>query len=592
MRFTPIKALALAFALTGLAPAPAPDKKQESLADQVGKAIERGVKFLKEQERGKGNWEIDVDAKLRRGGWTALALLALLNAGESVDDPVIKRGLEYLRTVPPTQTYTVGLQTAVFAKAGLEQDRKQIQRNVDWLLATRLPDGWTYAKLDSGRGGVADNSNTQYALLGLHAAMRAGAKVDRKALEDMHDFYRKMQTANGAWVYRRGTSPSLTMTAAGISGLVITSEGLQLTRSKAGGDGKTEKSGERLDNKEISKAITWMSTAIPKGRQRGESLEAFRRRIWDQLQHPFYCLYGVERAGRLTGERLFGENDWYRMGCEYLLAIQKADGSWGGDGSRIQFDHWPTVVAKSDASRVQFDHWPIVATSFALLFLAEGRMPALVTKLAHGDGDDWNNVPSDVPNLVAFANRHLFKGQLLASAKLDVRAQPLPTIKEMVARAEELRESPLVFLGGRRLSVTLKEEVILKHYLETGGFLFTAVSDERKDFDADFRALMKRMFPDDALKEVPADHPIWTASGQLAAQKGKPFTLYGIEQNGRLVLVYCPQALAGYWEANQSEKDRGKAAFELGANVIAHATRLKAPPPRLSNVEVPKDKEP
>jgi hypothetical protein len=57
-------------------------------------------------------------------------------------------------------------------------------------------------------------------------------------------------------------------------------------------------------------------------------------------------------------------------------------------------------------------------------------------------------------------------------------------------------------------------------------------------------------------------------------------------------VLYCPQALAGYWEANQYEKDRGKAAFELGAVVIAYATGLKAPPPRLSNVEVPKDKEP
>ena len=43
---------------------------------------------------------------------------------------------------------------------------------------------------------------------------------------------------------------------------------------------------------------------------------------------------------------------------------------------------------------------PIVATSFALLFLAKGRAPVLINKLRHGPGDDWNNDPDDVRNLV------------------------------------------------------------------------------------------------------------------------------------------------------------------------------------------------
>src|SRR5262249_6679211 len=194
--------------------------------------------------------------------------------------------------------------------------------------------------------------------------------------------------------------------------------------------------------------------------------------------------------------------EWYRTGCDSLLKTKKADGSWEGD----------------PGNRTQFDHWPIVATSFALLFLAEGRTPVLVTKWAHDEGDERNNKRSDVRNLVAFTSRELFKGQPLAWQAFDVRRQPLNSIKEMVARAAELRESPVVFLNGHRLSVPLREGVVLKRYLEVDGFLFAEACCGSKDFDCDFRALMKQAFPDDALKELPADHPLWKASGKIVSQ--------------------------------------------------------------------------
>ena len=35
-----------------------------------------------------------------------------------------------------------------------------------------------------------------------------------------------------------------------------------------------------------------------------------------------YYLYGMERAGRLSGQRFFGDHDWYREVAEYLVAYQ------------------------------------------------------------------------------------------------------------------------------------------------------------------------------------------------------------------------------------------------------------------------------
>ena len=80
---------------------------------------------------------------------------------------------------------------------------------------------------------------------------------------------------------------------------------------------------------------------------------------------PLYYQYGVERAGRLSGQRFFGPHDWYREGAAYLLEGQvRQDGSWIG-----------ATAAETD---------PVVASSFALLFLSKGLAPVLINKLNYG----------------------------------------------------------------------------------------------------------------------------------------------------------------------------------------------------------------
>ena len=59
-------------------------------------------------------------------------------------------------------------------------------------------------------------------------------------------------------------------------------------------------------------------------------------------------------------------------------------------------------------------------------------------------------------------------------------------------------------------------------------------------------------------------------------------------------MVYSKQALGGYWEANTFEandkdKDRGKKAFQLGANVIAYATGLEPPKPKGYEIPIARD---
>jgi hypothetical protein len=573
--------LALAVALLGATP---PARSEDKMVERVQGAIKKGIQFLKSQQR-QGNWEIEVASTTwgwGRGGYTSLVLLALLTAGVPATDPAVQKGLEYLRTIPPEKTYIVALQTMVFAQAGQGVDRQRIQDNAKWLLESRLPLGWSYSKLRSpdGPGAWADFSNTQYALLGLHAAIEAGVKVPEKDLQEIQKLYIDKQQPGGGWPYRPrqaggigGGEATMTMTTAGLCGLIITGMDLAVGKQKLRDDGRAENCGVYADNEPVTRSLAWIGRHFPQ-----ELTEQNARTF---LQHPFYCLYGIERAGRLSGQRFFGGEDWYEVGCRFLVGAQKANGSWEGTGGR----------------GIQADSSPMVATSFALLFLAKGRTPVLVTKLAYGgvDSSDWNNKRGDVRHLVEFASRELFKKQPLAWQVFDVRHGGRGAARDEESKwAAELLQSPIVYFNGHDFAPRDREERVLQQYLENGGFVFAEACCGSRSFDADFRQLMKRLFPDNPLKPLPPEHPVWSASGRFVSNPDD-FPLEGVQYGCKTVVIYSPRPVAGYWEANWFDRKddptgRGQKAFQLGANVIAYATGLEPPRPRLTEVEVPPDK--
>ncbi|MBX7103650.1 MAG: DUF4159 domain-containing protein [Gemmataceae bacterium] len=549
-------ALSLCVFITGTLLAQ-PVAEPEPLVDRVRTAIDRGVRFLRRQEKGQGHWEKSIAEK--PGGVTALALLALLNSGVPVDDPMIQRGLKYLRTVEPRFTYVVGLQTMVFVEANDPRDKQRIQTNVDWLIGARVMQagnllGWGYTT----EGGLPDNSNTQYALLGLHAGRMGGAKIDVGVWQSIRDFYVSSQAQGGdagGWPYhtdRGGRSSSLTMTVAGLCGLQIVGLELNRSRQELQADGSARKCGIYPEDEAVKRAFEWLARPTIDGQTRFRFADT----------NAYYNAYGIERAGRLTGRRFIAGRDWYREGCEYIVDRITDNDSWRESG-----------LINSEAN-----------TCLALLFLSKGRTPVLISKWAHGPAEGWNNKHFDLKHLVEFASKEIFKGQPLAWQSYDARKLNFGSVKQRLAEVGALLQSPIVFINGHELAgMTDTQEQMLKQYIEEGGFVIAEACCGRREFADGFRRLMAKLFPDNPLRPLPPEHPIWNS---WAVVRPDISPLEAIDLGCKTVVVFSPRPLSGYWEENQVSEGRGRDAFRLAGNLIAYATGLELPKARLTTTEL------
>jgi hypothetical protein len=528
--------------------------------EDVERSIRDGVRFLKSKQRADGSWlgpdANDLDS---RGsvGTTSLVTLALLTAGESADSPTIQKALGHLRNFGPKaidHVYSISLQTMVFAAAKPKEDLIRIAANVSWLEDAQLkpgdppwPGSWSYRSAGGGR--VGDNSNSQYALLALNAAAEVNVPVKQETWTRARQYWKSQQHRDGSWAYHPtdgGDKSSGSMTCAGISSMIITGtklfQGQEIVRENG-----VDRCGEGGSDPDLKRAIDWMAQHFKVGQNPSFGFGS---------QWKYYYLYGLERAGRLSGIRYFGSHDWYREGAEELIHDQdKLQGYWAGSS---------------------IENIPEVATSFALLFLAKGRAPVLVNKLRHGPGEDWTNDVDDVRNLVGLVSKDW--GTLMTWQAIDPSSATL----------EEMLQAPIAFINGHQVPVfTPQGKRRLREFVEQGGFIFAEACCGRKEFDQGFRALMKEIFPEDEyeLQPLREEHAVWRAKWPLSPDN---HPLWGIEHGCRTVVIYSPDDLSCYW--NQMENQPGLAKVLLsqrvGQNVIDYATGREIPADKLSTPEV------
>jgi len=528
--------------------------------EKVSLSIMKAQRYLKSQQKNDGSWD---DGGQYKVGVTSLVVMALLNSQMPVTDPAIQRGLAFLRSIPPErwevaterETYELSLLLMALVAADDAADNNRISR-----LAARIEDGqltggpnagsWSYF-LDGGNQG-GDRSNGQFAILALREAAHYGVPVRRETWEKARRHWKDSQNLDGGWGYSGSggfQDPSRgSMTVAGIATMVITE-----TMLGEGGD-TIDCCAVKEPDESLQRGIDWLARNFAVGTNPGLG-----------PMNVLYYLYGLERAGRLSGRRFFGDNnDWFRAGAEYLTSQQSARGSWSGVG---QLEH-------------SGDH--VLSTSFALLFLSKGLSPVVISKLKFGGAegakipdDLWNRHQRDVHHLMDYISSRdgwpkLLTWQVIELNKLtDQTALPV------------LVQSPILFLTSDESPLLTEEDVFrIRQYLDQGGTLLASAGCDSAEFDRGFRELVKRLYPNEAnlFKKLTAEHPLYRSEFLLTPDAHE---LWGIDFGCRTPIIYSPKDIGCYWDhwsridpPGRSAKTRLKVdnMMKLGTNIVAYVT--------------------
>jgi prenyltransferase beta subunit len=218
----------------------------------------------------------------------------------------------------------------------------------------KMPDTLPRGPSDAGSGGTVaavkivrrgkgpekgDNSNSQYAALGLRACAAAGIQLPDEVLAAGAKWWEKNQGKDGGWGYadagQMGDPSHGSMTAGGVASLIILRS---LQRQ------------ETAKHPPVKKGLDWIGSNFTVTENPGYA----RPYQW----HHYY-LYGIERAGILGGTEKLGDHWWYSEGVDFLLKAQNLkDGSWISEKNGME------SVGGAAAD-----------TAFAILFLRRATKP-------------------------------------------------------------------------------------------------------------------------------------------------------------------------------------------------------------------------
>ncbi|QDT16991.1 HEAT repeat domain-containing protein [Alienimonas californiensis] len=445
--FSRIAAL-LALGGTVLFAAPAPAADPDS--PQVKAAIEKGVEYLaRSKQSGAGD------------GRHILAALGMAKGGADKNHPVIVSALAAIdkRTADGKyrperdHLYTAGLELMLLEAAGDPATNAARMRPIlGYVLAQQQNyGGWYYPTQAAANPGnyYGDTSITQYAVLGLWTAERAGLDLETRVWNSLAQWQVATKRKGGTFAYhprRDGTGEIKdTMTAAGACNTLLSARylhgvaALDAQRAEAEAADRAARDAKnalmkkyaaldrRVDSEAAEKErqqqaggpVVPLSTLVGTA---DDAIDALARGMqFTKGPHRLYLMYTVERLGALSGRRLFGDVDWYEQGSELLLRTQKGDGSWDGEGQGE------------------------VGTAFAVMFLSRATAKALGERSLYGGGmlKGGRGLPDDLTQARFTGDEITFDrptGELsdLLSQLEDPRAANVPAAREAVLETVRL----------------------------------------------------------------------------------------------------------------------------------------------------------
>jgi hypothetical protein len=337
----------------------------------IDRAIRQGVEHLMTAPSGADFLSPNCDE---------LILLAMVAAEVSEANPVFSRYLKACLSSPLEKTYKVACLAMALEELDPSEHQMKIAQCAQFLVDNQAKNGqWSYGsptdlkkfafeekpekKVATGpkasearvfTGGrerkkparsiavaqtryvleSGDNSNSQYAALGLRACYEANIKLPPEVLQLARRWWVESQwpdesdkevgknavVSGGSkakcqgWSYQKPggdeKAPTHSMTAGAIGATVIYEHLLGRSWKK---DAVTQA------------GVAWLGKNFT-------------------VSENLYYMYAVERAGMLYDTPKFGDHDWYVLGSKYLVRSQNPNGSWGQD-AKPEVNTWGTCFA-------------------------------------------------------------------------------------------------------------------------------------------------------------------------------------------------------------------------------------------------------
>ncbi len=503
--------------------------------EEVGEAIEAYKRAIWDKRQPDGSFDLNTRYVSTHGthgmapqGGTALAALALVVTGESIQNPRLAPTIRLLENYQPTNMYELSLTGHLWSYLPT-QYRSLLGRVADRLLASQARTGvWdTYEPVQQAGDPLQDPAGylgrsclsvTQYGVLGLWQARKRGYRVPYSFWEQTAQAWLERQREDGSWHYSDQQSANAQkstqkMTCAGVTILYICQQELF----------RDQEQPNPLFQRAIDKALGWLDQHF------SLSVDG-----WLAELHG-YQYYGYERVALASGRTAFGRDcpDWYRTIGRHLV------------------DQGPTGN--------------IVNDTFDLMFLARGRVPVWCNKLSVPGTSAWNNRPNDIYYANAFLSdtREFEMGWALA----DIDSDP-----------ERWMTAPLAYLStDQPIELTEGQLNNLCRYVALGGMVLINPENRRARDWA--RTLCERLYPAYPLDALPEDHFLYEGLGQRIARRG----MLRAVSNGTRELVLILDDDLGFRYQSEEDPDREDPHWRLLFNVFCLTNDRGSPRNRLAS---------
>ncbi|MBI5726147.1 MAG: DUF4159 domain-containing protein [Planctomycetes bacterium] len=481
--------------------------------EQADRSIAAAAKYLLSRMGPDGRTVDEYPAgQANHGGKTALCVYTLLSAGFPPDQhPQIAKAVTWLSQANLTGVGPIALRACCLAIMP-ETPHEALQKDIDWLI--RAADAGAYSYVPpAGQDRVFDNFNSQLAATAVRLGELAGADIQPAYWQIVQKHWLAQQQADGGWCYRvvSGCKPASSygsMTAAGACVLYTC-----MNRLTSGPFIRCDPSDAYQP---IEKALAWLDANFQADGNPGRPAE------W------FYCyLDALSRAAAESGRRQFAGKDWQRACSARLIREQHADGSFG----------------QADAT---------VETAYALLFLARGTSPMLMSKLQYAGS--WNARPRDAANLT-----HWIFQRFERQAGWQIVDQRTPL--------EFWQDSPILYISGAgRIDLDDSQIAMIRAFVNRGGMILSEAACNSAQFTLDIRQLYQRLFGKYEIERLAATDPAFTAQFKLA----QPPQLVCVSNGIRPLAIHSPAELSLALQLGPTQSNLS--AFELFGNLYVYVT--------------------